>query len=363
MDFIRYETDKNGYQWEARHQIIDHETKPLTFDLNNPTYELKNVSNYVRMAISPFFVDYLNTSYQTTGLYLQNHIHFSSRLKLLLGIRHERFQDKRKYGNNLENISQTSWNPRLGLTYKVLPDLTYFASYSQGFKPVSPEFIRNPANYGKNDPFRSESSYQAETGLKAELFKGRLFSTFSMYQIERSNMLVNTGQVTDNGNPVYRQNGKVRSRGLEAEVNGQLLRDMNISVNYAFNQTSVLDTDLEAEKNMPLANAPRHSAGWWIKYHLPIPKLRGAGVGYGGQYVGERRMENMEINSAGKLEWMYWPSYMLNNVSVFYKKNKYGISLNVNNIFDTYYYMGGFEYAQAFPGSGRNWMLSVGYSF
>ncbi|WP_266205088.1 TonB-dependent receptor [Pontibacter kalidii] len=364
LDYISFQTDKRGHQWEAREMEVDGQRVPLTFDLNNPTYELRDPSKYIRRPLASFFLDYLNASYSTTGLYVQDQVGISDRLKLLMGLRYEMFRDQREYGSGEEKVHQNVWLPRLGLNYQVRDNLNYFASYSQGFKPIDPAFVRNPENYGGTEPFDSESSYQVESGLKGEFLGKRLFSTLSFFHIEKRNMLVNTGQLTEAGNPIYRQNGRVKSQGVEVEATGSITPGLNLSVNYAFNHTEVLASDLEGEEGLQTPNAPRHSAGLWAKYTFSEAGLEGFGLAIGGNYVGDRRMElQVQDVRTGDWVWEYWPSYTVVNAAAFYRVNKFKLSLNVNNVFDEYYFVGGYDYQRAFPGAPRNFILSMGYTF
>ncbi|SIT94404.1 TonB-dependent receptor [Pontibacter indicus] len=364
MDYVKYQVDRRGHQWEARQTEVNGQRVPLTFDLNNPTYELRDPSKYVRLPLSPFFVDYLNTSYSTTGLYLQDQVTVTDRMRLLLGLRQEFFRDQRVYDNGEEKVHQNVLLPRVGLTYKLLDNLNYFASYSQGFKPVDPAFVRNPQNYGSEAPFESETSFQAESGLKGEFLNKRLFASMSVFHIEKRNTLVNTGQVTDTGNPIYRQNGSIKSQGVELEANGSISPAFNLSVNYAFNHTEVVNSALEAERGTMTPNAPRHSAGLWAKYTFTGAGLEGFGLALGGNYVGERRMElQVQDTHTGNWIWDYWPEYAVLNAAAFYRVNKFRLSLNVNNLLDEFYFVGGYDYQRAFPGAPRHFILSVGYTF
>ncbi|SIR34975.1 TonB-dependent receptor [Pontibacter lucknowensis] len=364
MDYIKFEADKRGHQWEARRMEVDGQPVPLTFDLNNPTYELRDPSKYIRLPLSPFFVDYLNTSYSTTGLYLQDQITVTDRLRLLLGLRQEFFRDQRVYDNGEEKVHQNVLLPRAGLTYKLLDNLNYFASYSHGFKPIDPAFVRNPENYGSDAPFNSETSFQAESGLKGEFLNKRLFASLSAFHIEKRNTLVNTGQVTDTGNPIYRQNGRIKSQGVELEMNGSVSAAFNLSLNYAFNHTEIVTTEMESEKGTMTPNAPRHSAGLWAKYTFTGAGLEGFGLALGGNYVGERKMERqVQDTHTGDWVWGYWPEYAVLNAAAFYRANKFRLSLNVNNLFDEFYFVGGYDYQRAFPGAPRHFILSVGYTF
>ena len=364
LDYVKFDTDKNSTMFEARQQNINGEPVPLTFDLENPVYEIKNTSNYIRRPTPAFFSDYINAVYHTSGLYVQDQVEVTARLGLLLGLRYEMFRDERNYGDGEENIQQNVLLPRLGFTYALREDLNFFTSYSQGFRPIKPEYIKYPERYGRTEPFQNEESYQVEGGLKGEFLQNALFATLSIYQIEKQNTLVNTGQITEAGNPIYRQNGQVRSRGAELELTGNILPNFSLNASYAFNHSQVLDADVVAENNMMAANAPKHLAGLWAKYTFPSGGLRGLGLAIGSNHVGRRRME-IQVNkvNTGELIWDYWPAYTVANTALFYNLNKFKVSLNLNNLFDKEYFVGGYDYFRASPGAPRNFMDTVGYTF
>ncbi|MFD3003481.1 TonB-dependent siderophore receptor [Pontibacter toksunensis] len=363
-DYVKFDTDKNSTMFEARQQLINGEAVPLTFDLKNPVYELKNASSYIRRPVPQFFIDYNNNVYHTTGLYVQDQMEVTERLGLLLGLRYEMFRDERDYGDGEETIRQNVLLPRVGVTYSLRENLNYFASYSQGFRPVNPQYIRYPERYGRSEPFQNESSYQVETGLKGEFFRKALYATVSVYQIEKQNTLVNTFQLTEEGNPIYRQNGRTRSQGAELELVGNLMPNFSLNANYAFNHTEVLQADLSAENGMMAANAPKHSAGLWAKYTFIVPALRGIGVAVGGSHVSRRRME-VQVNqvNTGELMWDYWPAYIVANAALFYNVNKFKFSFNLNNVLDAQYFVGGYDYFRSSPGATRNFMTTIGYTF
>ncbi|CAM3760335.1 TonB-dependent receptor [Pontibacter korlensis] len=363
-DYVKFDTDKNSTMFEAREQLVDGERLPLTFDLRNPMYKVRNTSNYIQRPIPQFFIDYINNVYHTTGLYVQDQMEVTDRLGLLLGLRYEMFRDRRDYGDGEENVQQNVLLPRAGLTYSLLENLNYFASYSQGFRPINPQYIKYPERYGRSEPFNNETSYQVETGLKGEFFQKAMFATLSLYQIEKRNTLINTFQLTEDGNPIYRQNGKTRSQGAELELTGNLMPNFSLNANYAYNHTEVLNADVSAENGMVAANAPEHSAGLWAKYIFNIPALRGVGVAVGGNYVSQRRME-VQVNqvNTGEPIWDYWPSYTVANAALFYNINKFKFSFNLNNVLDEQYFVGGYDYFRASPGAPRNYMTTIGYTF
>jgi iron complex outermembrane receptor protein len=362
-DFVRFDTDKNSSMVEVWNQTVNGEVVPLSFDLKNPVYEIKSTENYIRRPVPQFFVDYLNNVYQTTGVYVQDQLDITDRLGLLLGLRYEMFRDRRDYGAGEERIEQNVLLPRAGLTFSLRDNLNYFASYSQGFRPINPQYIKYPERYGRSEPFDNETSYQVETGLKGEFFQKALFATLSLYQIEKRNTLVQTFEVTEEGNPIFRQNGSTLSQGAELELTGNILPNLSLNSNYAFNHTEVRSADLSAENGMMAANAPKHSAGVWAKYTFEGAGLRGLGIGVGGNYVSERRMEiQVKEANTGETIWDYWPSYTVANAALFYNVNKFKFAFNLNNLLNERYFVGGYDYFRASPGAPRNYMASIGYT-
>ncbi|MEN7551615.1 TonB-dependent receptor [Rapidithrix thailandica] len=362
-DYVKFTPDKSSVMWEGRQKVAGKDTVGLTFDLKNPLYEIQDPTKYLRRPLPQWFIDYVNASYSTTGIYLQNQVDLTGRLQILAGFRYEFYRDQRNYGDGEEPIKQGIFLPRLGITYKITNRLNYFASYSSGFLPIKPEYIKYPERYGHSTPFENESSYQVETGLKGEFFNQALFASISLYHIEKQNMLVNTGQLSDQGNPIYRQNGKVRSRGAELELTGNLHPNLNLHANYAFNRSEVMKTSDPGEEGQMNANAPEHVAGFWAKYTFSAPGLNGLGLALGGTYVGKRRMQNQVQNDRGENVWDFWPAYALADAAVFYNVNKFKLTVNFNNLFDKAYFVGGYDYYRASPGAPRNFMATIGYTF
>jgi iron complex outermembrane receptor protein len=296
-------------------------------------------------------------------VYVQDQLTVTPRLGLLLGVRYEMFNDERDYGNGSTTIPQRQLLPRAGLTYALRDNINYFASYSAGFRPLKPEYIRFPERYGRSTAFRPETSYQVETGLKGEFFRKALLGTVAVYQIEKRNQLVATGALMPDGGPEYRQNGVARSRGAELEMTGNVLPTLSLNASYAFNATEVRRADVAAENGQPLANAPQHSAGLWTKYTFTAPAVRGLGVAVGGNYVARRRMENRVPDAQGELYWAYWPSYTVLDAALFYTVNRFNFHLNANNLLDRHYFVGGYDFFRVSPGAPRNYMATLSYTF
>jgi iron complex outermembrane receptor protein len=87
-------------------------------------------------------------------------------------------------------------------------------------------------------------------------------------------------------------------------------------------------------------------------------------VAVGGNFVARRRFENQVTPlDGGPDEWAYWPGYAVADVALFYTVNRFNFHVNMNNLFDKYYFVGGYDYFRASPGAPRNYMVTLGYSF
>lgn len=361
VDYANYRGDKSNQLREARSKNVDGTVVPLTFDMNNPTYELQDTSNYVwrPQGQYPFL-----SPYQTTGIYLQDQMSIGYRLKLLAGIRYERYSSETTDAQDRQTAQQHAFLPRLGLTYEISEAVNYFASYAQGFTPVGANMVLNHRNYGSDKAFESETSFQLETGIKTAFFNKQLQLDVALFHIERRDMLLTTGALTDAGLPVYRQSGKVTSSGVELDVRGQITPELQLLGGCTYNKTNVKASSIASEVGLGLAGAPKNMANLWLKYVFSTSALKGLGAGVGVYHVGQRRMDaSVGTDANGTALWDYWPEYTTFNAALFYHIDALKIAVNLDNAFDKYYYYGGFDYTRAFPGTPRTLKVSLGYHF
>lgn len=361
VDYAQYAGDKDNLLREARSRTVNGEAVPLTIDLESPTRAIIDPSTYIWRAQAEF--PFLNP-YKSLGIYLQDQLRIGDRINIIMGLRHEMYRSSSADLQNTFETKQHVWLPRFGFTYSINRQINYFASFSQGYVPVGADFIYNYENYGASEAFRAERSFQLETGLKTGFFNNQLQTELSIFHIGRQHMLISTGELSDSGFPIYRQAGAVVSRGVELDFRGQLTPQFQVMANYSFNYTEVRSSALFGEEGQPLGNAPRNMGGLWVKYVFADGLMKGLGAGAGVYHVGQRRMDNAARQDANGLHiWDRWPSYETVNAALYYHINGLKIALNVNNIFDRYYYLGGFDYTRGFVGTPRNAVLSVGYSW
>lgn len=255
----------------------------------------------------------------TLGIYIQDQIAIANNLKLLLGGRFDLFTQKNE--NFLEGTQETqggdAFTPRVGIVYQPIPAISLYTSYSQSFNPT-----QGRAEDGSL--FEPERGTQYEVGVKAEL-NSRLAATLAFYDLTRSNLLTRP-----NSSRFDIQTGKQRSRGIELDISGEILPGLNVFAGYAYTDARLLEDENYPDGNR-LTNTPKHSFNLWTTYEIQSGDLQGLGFGLGLFYIGDR---------AGDLENSFEvPGYLRTDATVFYRKDRMRVSLNVKNLLDTDYFV------------------------
>jgi iron complex outermembrane recepter protein len=316
------------------------------FDLENPDYSLAQIEDYI-----------INSRTETVpskgfshAVYLQDQITFGP-LKALLGLRREYYVNLLDYREPDEKwVEQYAWIPRVGLVWTVVPDLSLYGSYAQGFQPQSAAQMADPERFG--GPFDPMTSHSFEAGAKADLFKKRVSATIAAYRITRNNILVNALDPTNVDR--LTQRGQEQGQGLELDVQGQVTPALHLNLNGALNKTEITEDSDAANIGREPAHAPNVQAGLWARYNILRGSLRGIGIGAGGNHVDEQNTNDITL----KL-----PAYQVYDAALYYNVSKFQLALKVNNLFDETHWTGGFGYNRLFPGQPRHFYTSVAYTF
>lgn len=87
-----------------------------------------------------------------------------------------------------------------------------------------------------NDKIKWEQTLQKDIGLDYSLFKGRLRGTFGYYEKTTDGLLLNiTTAPSSSFNNVILNVAKIRNRGLEVDIRGDIIKTKNFNWNFAFN--------------------------------------------------------------------------------------------------------------------------------
>ncbi|RZL17529.1 MAG: TonB-dependent siderophore receptor [Pedobacter sp.] len=318
------------------------------FNLSNPSYTLKNISDYTfnKVEIAPAY-------YLINGVYLQDQIKYG-KVTLTLGLRQEWYEDYANYKlGNEQKISMHKLLPRLGITYALNGHINLYGTYLQGYQPQgnTSSLVIVPPPLGSN--FKPLESDLREVGAKSEWLNGNLMVNISAFEINQKNLLINANDPLDVNRLIER--GAQRSRGLEIDASGFISNNWQFNAGYSYVDARVTNDFNPSVVGERVQNTPRHSASLWTRYNLNTPRMKGLGFGAGLQYSGDKLP--LYIRD------FVLPAYTVVDAAVYYSptSSKVQLSMNINNILNKTYWVGAQNYLRLFPGTPRNVMFNVTY--
>ncbi len=228
------------------------------------------------------------TFWNDYSVFTEDVIDLAAPLKMVTGVRYDRLALERENFNTQgaplsngfdETYNSTNW--RVGLIYNITPYLTPYVSWTTGKDPPGTNniFLVN----APEGEFALSSSDQVEVGLKARTPDNRGDLTASIYDIHKSNLLV---QVSQEDQATASQT----SKGAELSADYKLTRNWTISANTAYTDsvyTSFTDPISGSTfTNVQPADIPRWTGNFWTSYRniAGVPLEMGGGV----RYIGDR---------------------------------------------------------------------------
>ena len=259
------------------------------------------------------------------SVYVQDQIDITPELKALAGVRFDyvdQFRTAQFLDDPKEVFEQTdeAFSPRFGLVYQPLEPLSLYASYTTSFEPA---FGVNRNSDGS--AFDPEEGRQFEVGVKADL-SDQLALTLAAFDIRRQNVATAAPTATD---PFFEaQTGEVTSRGIELNLNGEILPGWNITTNYTYLDAFVSKDNTDIEGNR--LDVPENQLSLWTTYEIQRGDLAGLGAGLGFFYVDEQ--------PANLSNTFTLPNYFRTDAALFYNRDNWQAQLNFENLFDIDYF-------------------------
>jgi len=331
-------------------------------DFKRETYAKTTVDFYAPSDLtatdqSAYVLNHRITKHKNYGLYAQDSIALSQSWSVMAGLRYTR-QDT-EYNDVQANASRgTSSQQRLtsssdafvsqaGVVYKIMPDSSLYLSYGESFNPNSIE--DTDAN---GDTFEPEEGRQYELGIKSTLFNDTTSLNIAYFDIEKSNV-VDENEAGDN-----ELLGKVISTGIEAELLMMPVENWQIKLGYAYVDANVSGSLDPAINGNRVAGSALNEAYVWSKYNLPNEIAGGLVSATLGINYESSRYTSSDVDTRVEL-----PSYTTVDIGVHYEFGDYRTSLNLENITDELYYIGGSKDSRLYVGDPRNITLSVSGKF
>lgn len=306
------------------------------FNIYNPRYGIPTANIPVFDRSRSIRVRSGGNTYATelayTGAYLQDEARFFDEKLRLTGA--VRFTHAVTVGKTAKTqVSDNVFSPRVGLSYSILKDFSAYGLYDQSFLPVSGQTF-------EGNPFKPVRGNNIEFGLKKDFFDGKWNVTAAAYKITKKNVLtpdprIGTPAQLPDGTTVpvptgtNIQLGEQRFKGVELDITGEIVKDLNVILNYAFTEAVVSkDTNpLYVGRNVP--NSVKHITNGWLSYRLRKPGFFLNGFGLTGGYQLQMRRNAGSIAVPFKL-----PDFIRFDAGASYEKGKLSLSLLVNNVLD-----------------------------
>lgn len=290
----------------------------------------------------------------TNAVYLQDQLgFFDNTLKLTLAGRYASLKTINPYSGT---SSDEKFTPRIGVNYLITKKLAVYALYDQAFL----------AAYGtdwQGNPFKPINAENMELGIKKDWFNSKWNSTLSVYQITQNNVLTADLEHRNvNGDYFSRQTGQNQSKGIEIDIKGEIVKNLDVVVNYAYNDSKVTKDSDPDYVGTRLSGANKHLHNTWLTYKITRTPLSGLRISAGYQFQGDR--SNWTISKDSKYNL---PNYFRLDGAIGYTFDNLSVNLLVNNLLNEFLYSGGYDtyysfyYWQAEP--RRNARLNVTYRF
>jgi iron complex outermembrane recepter protein len=282
-----------------------------------PLWDLKDPSSWNRVVTIPFSA-LTESPLDESSKYVDKSVYgggtmgfFDDRLLVLAGWRWTSAENQ--FTDNVRNLFQPSnttsrVTPQYGMLYKLIPELSLYASYTESFVAGS-QILLNPDE--TSTPARPTEGQGVEIGVKGDLFNGHLSGTLTYFDIQNNN-IVNDLATTDSlGNVhIYNvQSGEQRSRGVEFNTIATLTDNWQLYLSYSYMDARITEfsghdaeilaqdwTTLDAAgqtnyKNVlrfhdaPLQMSAPHLANLWTRYNFKQGGLNGFFIAGGANFV------------------------------------------------------------------------------
>lgn len=304
-----------------------------------------------------------------SGYFVAGRFNLSDSLHLILGARASNYRyhyySKSLASGYVMDYSMTERGevtPYAGVVYDLTPEQSIYVSYTDIFKPQSELDAAGAAI----EPMEGKNY---ELGIKGEYFDGSLNASAAVFRIDQQNR-AKTLELDECSALVpscAEAAGKLRSEGIELELNGTVLPGWELGAGYTFAQVKyVKDSNPANEGRLFDTDIPRHVFKAFTTYQLPgeLQRWKVGGGLYRQNQIYNKGNNFYATESRYRIEQ---EAYTLVDLMLNYQASEHlDVRLNLNNVFDKKYYQsiaGNTGYGGNLYGDPRNFMLTTRWSF
>lgn len=286
-----------------------------------------------------------------TGVYLATRLSATDDLHFILG---GRLVNYTSTGTNDTYRESGRVIPYAGAVYDLSKNFSVYASYTDIFIPQD---YYNLDRDGKLiDPDEGENY---EVGIKGEFLEGRLNASLAYFQVKESNRPVSDDEYNNltPTPPNYAFKGTdAETKGFELEMSGQLAEGWQVQAGY----THKVVRDDNRDKISTFE--PENQITLYTRYKLP-GALDQWTVGGGGRWQ-SRAWQAIYNSPRGEYETFEQKAYWVADLMAKYQITpSLSATVNLNNVFDKYYFTNIGFYNSAVYGEPRNVMVTTRWDF
>ncbi|WP_414902133.1 TonB-dependent siderophore receptor [Sphingomonas flavalba] len=264
------------------------------------------------------------------------------------------------FGDAKSYKAKNKFLPYAALVISPFKTLSLYASYTTIFQPQGYRDISNAML-----PPIEGNTYEA--GIKGEFFDGRLNATLSVYRMEQKNVGQYDQIVLDEMRVAYKAVDGILSKGLEAELSGEILPKWNVTAGYSHFKARVTGPvdPLAALLGTGVAVStliPRDQFNLFTSYELPggLDRLT---IGGGVRWQSETYSHPAAAAAAG-VPKLSQGAYLVADLLARYRiTDALSAQVNVSNLFDRKYFAPTDDGMQLFWQEPRSVQLRLKYRF
>ena len=275
--------------------------------------------------------------------YVQDQIEINRYLQVVTGVRFDYFDLKFHNNRNDQDLRRIDRlvSPRAGVIVKPIDAMSVYVNYGVAYLPSSGDQFSQLTTVTQQ--VKPEKFINYELGAKWDIQRNLSFTT-AVYRQDRTNT-----RATDPNDPTrILQTGSQRTNGYEVGLNGFVTSKWSVTGGYAYQDAFISSATVSAPKGAQVALVPHHTFSLWNNYKVH-PRL-GFGLG-----LIHRSDMFAAIDNAVVL-----PGYTRADAAVFFSiTEKWRVQANVQNLFDTNYYLNADGNNNISPGAPRGARLAL----
>jgi iron complex outermembrane receptor protein len=325
------------------------------FGSGDATYSINAFDPDYTVAVTPTpspLVDSLEKQ-NSLGVYFQDQMDLTEKVKLLLGFRYDDFgQDiTNRFTDSTSKVNRTENSYRAGIVYEPNSNVSLYASYAEGFRP-------NTGADFEGTPFEPEKSESSEIGVKWSSADGDLTGSVALFSATKSNIL--TADPVNSG--FSAELGEADSTGVEIDLAGNITDDLSIYFSYAHtnaetaNDVINLDWGVLVPAGSSLINVPENAASLSLSQGFELGGSD-ASAGFTVRYVGDRLGETIDS------DYVLDSYTVLNLFATYSPSDRLTIAAHVDNVTDEEYIESSYHKWWSMPGSPMTYSVSLQYSY